>query len=226
MGQRSRSSKIQRLRDRKPFLPVLCLLAAALLLVVDEPPFSSHASSAAPRQNNQSSEAERSATEPKQARLTLGNPASGQAGVVRLPLHFIAAAGETAGSIAAELVVPDNWKFLKFENGPGMKLKASLKKEPKQNRGTAQPPGTVVIQLSLSAGTHAIHDGLLGMLRFSVSGSPAQGVKQAGAKHVMIRLISTAPPATEQVNRSSEAPDSMPAEQPANPNVACFFFSH
>lgn len=151
------------------------------------------------------------------SKLVLGKAAVSREHSINFPMEFTAGPGETVGMIHAQISLPGSaWKFLKAEPASGSRLKISAKRV---KRGSGQ--GEQALDLTISAGTHVIKDGVIGTLQFSV---PQQ--QTAPPEPPVARILATAPPETEQVTTPSEAPFELPPQPPANPGVACFFFSH
>jgi len=174
-----------------------------------------------------------SETRKPESKLTVGKPSVSR-GVVRFLLYFTAAPGETVGTIHAQVTAPeDSWKFLNVEPaaGSGMKVSAKQQRRDDSQKGKDQA-GQATLVLSFSAGGHAIRDGLIGTLRFSLpeptektSGKTSD--KDLELKSPVARILGTSPPETEQILTAPSGNSfPLPSEPSPNPAVSCFFFSH
>jgi hypothetical protein len=142
---------------------------------------------------------------------------------IRLPLHFSSGPGPQIGSVKLEVMVPAEWRYMKFDvpHKSGLKISASQRRNRGGRKGGEAPPLSVI--LSISASSDAIRDGLLGMLQFSAPpGASKEKLEEPGS--VSVRILSALPPAAD--HDAGDKPFELPAEPPANPAVACFFFSH
>jgi hypothetical protein len=189
----------------------LCLIAAALAVFA-----------ALPQASGEKQEPARTgvAERKSESKLVLmaGRPGRGFVG---FPMEFTAAPGETIGAIRAELVVPQGGsKLLKVELPPGSRLKVSVRQQ-KPDKGGKAKRGEAALELNFSAGQHAIRDGLIGTLQFSL---PALEGPAPQAPRLL--LLGTSPPQIVEATPSSEAPSELPPGPVANPSVGCFFFSH
>src|SRR5437870_2522389 len=64
-----------------------------------------------------------------ESKLTVGKAILSGDGIIRFPLHFTAAPGETVGAIRAQVTIPERgWKFRKIVPAAGSNLKASAQR--------------------------------------------------------------------------------------------------
>jgi hypothetical protein len=154
-----------------------------------------------------------------ESKLVLGKPASSAERTIAIPLFFTAAEGETVGRIQAQIDLPEGgWKFGKAEPPKNSHLQVTAKQRMEEagKRGE-KSVRHAVIELSISAGSHAIRNGLIGYLQFSL---PEMGTPPTGSPTVA--KLETSPPVPEG---AAEKPLPLPTE-PIPPVVGCFFFSH
>lgn len=141
--------------------------------------------------------------------------------VIRFPIHFTAAPGETVGAIRAEIQVPESsWKFQKVEPAARSNLKVSVR-QPKRDGKAAGQGSPAILEVTFSGGSHVIRDGLIGTLQFLLPQPPPAPPDPPRA-----HILATLPPQAESSAGPAEAPFDLPPEPAANPSAGCFFFSH
>lgn len=153
-----------------------------------------------------------------ESKLILGKPAVSRDRIMNFPIEFTAAPGETVGLLRGQITFPEGaWKFVKVEPISGSRLKVSAKQI---KRGTGKG-SEAAFDLTISAGTHVIKDGVIATLQLS---APQQ--EDSPPVLPVAHILATAPPETQEVTSPSAEPFALPPEPPPNPGVACFFFSH
>ena len=156
-----------------------------------------------------------------ESKLVLGKASFPQEHTMAIPLFFTAAEGETVGRIHTQINVPEGaWKFRKVEPPKNSRLQVTAKQTMEEPRESgAKNVRHTMIELRVSAGSHAIRNGLIGHLQFSL---PERGTPPPGS--LAVRKLVTMPPVPEPEG-ASEKPLPLPTE-PIPPAQGCFFFSH
>ena len=163
----------------------------------------------------------------EEAKIFAGKPSRLGDSTVSFPLHFHAGPGQNIGLIHVKVSVPgDKWKFLTLDAPPNSRLEVSVEKLGEQE---GEQEGT--LKLEISNGSHAIPNGLVGSLKFSLP------VPQGGEmKSPTVLILDAWPPekhaasgtdggggGSDSREPSVDAPVPM---GPQNPAMGCFFFTH
>ena len=188
------------------FLPTLLFLAPSPGLVQSSEPGSVLRAQAAQERRAPS-------------KLLLGEATPAGVRETVVPLFFQSAPGQTIGKIRAEVRVPQGWgQFRRVDLPKNAVWKASVKR--RTEKSADQRSSSTVLEVTISAGSRAIPDGLLGHLRFS-------GQQSGELPLPVVGKLETWPPEPEPVSRGpNEEPFPMPADPPLNPGLSCFFFTH
>ena len=142
--------------------------------------------------------------------------------LLSFPIKFTAPTGESIGMFRALVIVPDTaWKFQKVELPSRSDLKVSARQQKRRDKDQDPSSAAQIIEITFSAGTRAIKDGLIGTMVFSVP-----TVLPAAPEPPTARIILTSPPEVEQSTNPADSPFALPPDATVNPAVGCFFFSH
>ena len=153
--------------------------------------------------------------------LQLGDPTRSRDRDATIPLIFTPRRGEPAGTVRAEVTLPQGpWRFQRAEAPPRSGWKVSARQR-RPSQGSAATPGTTTIELDISAGSRALPGGLLGYLRFRLEERSSS--LPAG---LTVGKLETEPPAIEVAAPPPAEFPGLSTDPSLSPSVACFFFTH